>query len=480
MYYKTAEKLFCERKLVIPEKRLISVLKLCHETNNHPGAERTMLFFLQNFCSEFSRQELLVTCKNIVDQCPTCLLAKPNRASDRGEVSSLPLPQICNDVLFLDFVQMDLFNNVDYVLVVVDALSRFVQCYPCQKSITGEGVLKLLLERWISVFGKPSAIHSDNDVRFKSGKGFCQSAFKTLGIEVHFSLPRHPASNGLCERENRAFIQNIRALSISCKSMNWPQMVPYCVWMMNSQISVMTNLSPHEMFLGRPPWKLELVPEPCLNPQAHSWLMEQLLIQENAVKRLQKLREVARKRTNKGRIPNCFQVDDFVLVHKKRWPQHHWPKLLSPWQGPFKVLKVRFNSLEVSASPSLGGVIDVAMGMCKKWTTELLEDAALDDSEVLDDTEILAEPPQDEQQPNVMTPAEQETLGFYNVEKIIKHKFQQGWKFLVVWEGFPVSAATWEPISAFIHPNGSVNTLFKEFCVERGLTEILKKAFSHA
>ena len=482
MYFKSGDKLFCERKLVVPKAKLVEMLKMCHDTNNHPGTERTLLFFLQNFFSENTRTELLLLCKNIVDQCQVCLLAKPNKASDRGEVSSLPIPQLCNDTLYVDFVQMDAFNNFDYVLVVVDALSRFVQCYPCQKAITGEGVLKLLLERWISPYGKPLAIHSDNDVRFKSEKGFYQTAFKAIGVEIHFALPRHPASNGLCERENRAFLQNLRALSISCKTMNWPQLVPYCVWLMNSQISTMTELSPHEMFLGRPPWKFELVPEPCLNPQAQSWLMEQLLAQEKAALRLKKLREVARKRTNKGRVPNSFKVDDYVLVHKKRWPQHRWPKLLSPWQGPFKVMKVHFNSLQISASPSLGGVIDVSMSMCKKWSTDLLEDSVLDEPEVLEDPEFSDIPPPPPEAPpasEVMTPAEQEALGFYNVEKIIKHKFQQGWKFLVVWEGFPVAAATWEPISAFILPNGSVNTIFKEYCLEKGLTDILKKALSH-
>ena len=129
--------------------------------------------------------------------------------------------------------------------------------------------MKLILERWIAPFGKPLAIHSDNDVRFKQEKGFYQTAFKALGIETHFSIPRHPASNGLCENENRAFLQNMRALSLSCKTMNWPQLVPYCCWLMNSQISATTGLSPHEMFLGRPPWRFEIVPEPCVNPESH-------------------------------------------------------------------------------------------------------------------------------------------------------------------------------------------------------------------
>ena len=150
--------------------------------------------------------------------------------------------------------------------------------YPCQKSITGEGVLKILLETWIAPYGKPLRIHSDNDVRFKQEKGFYQTAFKALGVKVHFSIPRHSASNGLCENKNRRFIQNLRALSLSCKNMNWPQMVPYCTWLMNSQISATTGMSPHEMFLGRPACRFEIVPEPCLNPESHTWLMEQPLI----------------------------------------------------------------------------------------------------------------------------------------------------------------------------------------------------------
>jgi transposase InsO family protein len=371
---------------------------------------------------------------------------------------------------------MDPYNNFDYVLTVVDALSHFSQFYACQKGITGEGVMKLLLERWIAPFGKPNSLHSDNDVRFKSEKGFYQSAFKALDIETHFAIPRHPGSNGLCENENRAFLQNMRALSLSCKTNNWPQLVPYCTWLMNSQVSPSTGLSPHEMFHGKPSWKLEFVPEPNMNPQAHGWLMEQILIQEKAVERLQKLRSSKLRRVNKGRVPNSFQVGDYVLVHNKRWPQHHWPKLSSPWQGPFKILKVKFNSLQIMASPSLGGMIDVALHMCKRWDVELNNENFVDD--FVEDVQESQQPPTSSNDDLVMSSEEQAQLGFYNVYKILKHKFQQGWKFLVWWENFPASASTWEPISAFMLPNGSINTIFKDYCVENGLTNVLQKALS--
>ena len=464
----------------------MEVLKICHVTNNHPGSERTLLFFLKQFYSDQGRTDLLLMCKNICDACSVCILAKPNRAQDRGEISCLPIPQICNDILHIDIIAMDAYNNFDYVLTIVDALTRFTMFLPCQKNITGEGVLKLILERWITPYGKPCAIHSDNDVRFKSQKGFYQTAFKALGIETHFALPRHPGSNGLCENENKAFIQNMRALSLTMKTMNWPQLVPYCNWLMNSQFSPSTQMTPHELFLGRPSWRLELVPEPILNPDTHGWLMDQLLIQEKVAKRLQRLREISMKRANKGRSPNTFEINDYVLVHKKRWPQHNYPKLSSPWIGPFKVTKVKFNSLQVMASPSLGGLIEVAIHMCKKWVINLMEESVLTEPNIEDEIDLTdfnpssssenstSNPPMED----VMTVDEQAALGYYNVAKIIKHKFQNGWKFLVVWEGFPISASTWEPITAFLLPNGSVNSIFKEYCETHDLSNVLAKSLS--
>ena len=477
LWFRTDGKLFCERKLVIPLKRVDEVLKVSHESNNHPGAERTLLFFLGNFYCSLSRTELFQKCKNLCDACAVCLLSKPNRSTDRGEISSLSIPQICNDLVYIDFIQMDPYNNFDYILTIVDALSRFVQFIPCQKGITGEGTLKLILERWISVFGKPNTIHSDNDVRFKNPKGFYQSIFRALSVDVHFSIPRHPASNGLCENVNKSFLQNMRSLSLSLKTNNWPQLVAYCTWLMNSQISPLTNQCPSEMFLGKPAWKTELISEPNTNPSTQEWIMQQILSQEKASQRLQKLRESTLKYANRKRVPSTFQENDYVLVNNRRWPQKKFPKLSSPWQGPFKILKAKFNSLQISASPTLGGIIDVPLEMCKKWDLQL-DDEVFAEGEPFEDQEDSTPKVPDPGEDELMTDAEQAELGFYNVAQILKHKFQQGWKFLVWWENFPISQATWEPLSSFLLPNGSVNTVFKEYCLQNNLTNILQKALS--
>ena len=150
--------------------------------------------------------------------------------------------------------------------------------------MTGEQTLKIIHKEWISHYGKPSEILSDNDVRFTSPKGFYHEAFKSLGIDVKFGIPRHPQSNGLCERTNRSFLQNIRSLSIDCNTLDWPQLGPFFAWLHNYQVSPQTGFSPSELYLGRPSWKFSTVPEPFSNPSVESWLEDQLLLQEKAQK----------------------------------------------------------------------------------------------------------------------------------------------------------------------------------------------------
>ena len=89
--------------------------------------------------------------------CLVCCEAKPNTQSDRGLVGALPI---------LDSIQVDEFATYDYVLTVVDALSRFVRFFPCRKTVTGEKAFQILWEGWFQVYGLPREVVIDNDVRF--------------------------------------------------------------------------------------------------------------------------------------------------------------------------------------------------------------------------------------------------------------------------------------------------------------------------
>ena len=64
----------------------------------------------------------------------------------------------------------------------------------------------------------------------------------------------------------------------------------------------------------------------------------------------------------------------------------------------------------------------------------------------------------------------------YVVAVIARHGYKQGWKFLALWDGYGLSEATWEPMSAFIQPDGSINPIFRSYFVENNEGQLLTRA----
>ena len=66
--------------------------------------------------------------------------------------------------------------------------------------------------------------------------------------------------------------------------------------------------------------------------------------------------------------------------------------------------------------------------------------------------------------------------GFYLVKFVIRHRYCQGLRFLILWERFGVEEATWEPFSAFVLPGGHVNSVLVDYVSQNKLGELLRLA----
>ena len=94
----------------------------------------------------------------------------------------------------------------------------------------------------------------------------------------------------------------------------------------------------------------------------------------------------------------------------------------------------------------------------------------LSDSEVEHiDLENAASPDELEE----MTANEMAVDGYYVVVGIARHEYKQGGKFLTLWDGYGLSGATWEPMSAFIKPDGSINPICRPYLVEYNEGQLL-------
>ena len=240
--------------------------------------------------------------------------------------------------------------------MVTCGLSRFTRVFPCNKKITGEQTVKMLVEQWFEPYGAPKQVHSDEDVRIRSDTGWCKRVLNALNVEVTTGVPYTHTSNPLCERQNRVVEQNLRILMKQERTKDWVRLVPWAVLSMNSQRSSSTGFTPHELFHGgRPAWFFKTpFPEDFKSPVG-DWLEHKQSLANQAGTNLRHIRDREQSRRNRLRRPASFKVGDLVLVHHSRLPS--WPRncLQDPYFGPYRIIRIDGSRIHVRCSPRLGG-----------------------------------------------------------------------------------------------------------------------------
>ena len=190
MWVIKANKLHREKQVVVPNHCLRTVLVWCHTTaQQHAGGARCLWFFQQLFFTRLSKTKIRKLIQEITESCRICIECKQNTCADRGLVGALPIRELGNQILYVDFVEVPKFGGFNYILMVCCALTRFCRVYPCTKRIDGEQAFEILFKEWIQVYGRPVEVYSDNDVRFTSEKGYWRGLLSRTGVRVHFSIP---------------------------------------------------------------------------------------------------------------------------------------------------------------------------------------------------------------------------------------------------------------------------------------------------
>ena len=75
-----------------------------------------------------------------------------------------------------------------------------------------------------------------------------------------------------------------------------------------------------------------------------------------------------------------------------------------------------------------------------------------------------------------MTGEEMAVDCYYVVAGIARREYKQGWKFPTLGVGYGLSETTWETMSTFIQPDGSINPIFCSHLVENNEGQLLTLA----
>ncbi|GFU34031.1 transposon Tf2-8 polyprotein [Trichonephila clavipes] len=163
---------------------------------SHPGIAASTKLATQRFVWPNIRRDI----KTWVNSCHPCQRSKIYRRT-KAPIGTFALPDARFSQIHVDFIGPFLpSNGQSYCLIVVDRFTRWMEVIPTA-DMTAETVCRALLSVWISRFGCPAIITTDQGTNFESS--LFRELSNLLGTNRIRCCAYHPKANGLVERLHR-------------------------------------------------------------------------------------------------------------------------------------------------------------------------------------------------------------------------------------------------------------------------------------
>ena len=201
---------------VVPRSLVPAVLHHFHGIS-HGGGKATLRLVRARFV--WSRMS--ADCLAFARTCPSCQAAKVIRHV-RTPLTQRPLPDDRFISLHLDLVgPLPESEGQTYLLTIIDRYSRWLEAVPLA-SATATDCATALLRHWVSRFGVPRDITTDQGRQFTST--LWTELMSTLGIKALRTTSYHPQCNGMVERVHRVLKE--RLMSKSPQASDWMSNLP--------------------------------------------------------------------------------------------------------------------------------------------------------------------------------------------------------------------------------------------------------------
>ena len=223
-------------------KKKQKIMEYHHNNMGHPGIQKTKELIKRSYSWKNMNNDI----SEFVDQCKPCLERKNEtyfKKTDKHFEANEIFEKICIDITG----PLPECKGFRYILGVIDVFSRYTMLIPL-KNINSKYVVNKLFKRWISLFGIPRIIHSDNGTQFKSD--FMMQFCKNLKINQSFSGPYYHQGNGLVERIFRTAKDRIYTTCMQFGT-DWIESIPFVEMGMRITINEKIKYSPHEVVFGK-------------------------------------------------------------------------------------------------------------------------------------------------------------------------------------------------------------------------------------
>lgn len=239
----TSINLYCDVSMsrprpYVPRELRRQIFNAIHSLS-HPGVKTTTKQITDRYVWPNVRND----CRAWTKACNACQTSKVQRHTS-SPLGQFQLPEERFSHVHIDLIgPLPPSHEFRYCFTAIDRFTRWPEVLPI-RDITAETVAKAFCESWITRFGCPQIVTTDQGRQFTSQ--LFQELSRLCGAQLRHTSAYHPAANGLVERLHRS----LKASIMAHDEKSWTDVLPVVLLGLRTAWKADLRCSAAEMVYG--------------------------------------------------------------------------------------------------------------------------------------------------------------------------------------------------------------------------------------